>query len=38
MSCMEIIELTEYTPARVDRERLPVEAAELLKQKYGDKW
>jgi len=37
MSCIEIIELTERTPVKVDRERLPLEAAEMLKQKFGDK-
>lgn len=37
MSFIEIIELTERTPVKVDRERLPVEAAEMLKQKFGDK-
>lgn len=37
MSCIEIIELAEHTPVRVDREKLPVEAAEMLKKKFSDK-
>ena len=37
MSCNEIIELSEHTPIKVDRERLPLEAAEILKKKFGDK-
>lgn len=37
MNSINPIELHEYAPIKVDRERLPVEAAELLKQKYGDK-
>jgi len=37
MSCIEIIELAEHTPVRVDRERLPVDAAEMLKKKFSDK-
>ena len=36
MRCIEIIELTEHSPVKVDRERLPVEAAEMLKKKFGD--
>jgi len=37
MSTIDPIELYEYTPAKVTRERLPVEAAELLREKFGDK-
>ena len=37
MSSTDLIELSEYTRVKIDRERLPVEAAELLKQKFGDK-
>lgn len=31
------IELPEFTPVEVCRDRLPLEAAELIKQKHGDK-
>ena len=34
---MNTIELLSTLRYKVDRERLPVEAAELLKKKYGDK-
>jgi len=37
MSSIEIIELAEHTPVKVDREKLPVEAAEILKKKFSDK-
>ena len=37
MSSINTIKLHEYAVTKVDRERLPVEAAELLKKKYGDK-
>ena len=37
MSSVEIIELSEHAPVKVDRKRLPVEAAEMLKKKFGDK-
>jgi 5-methylcytosine-specific restriction enzyme subunit McrC len=37
MNSVNPITLHEYAPIRVERERLPVEAAELLKMRYGDK-
>jgi 5-methylcytosine-specific restriction enzyme subunit McrC len=37
MSSVSIIELPEHTSIEVDREKLPIEAAELLRQKYSDK-
>jgi 5-methylcytosine-specific restriction enzyme subunit McrC len=37
MNPINTIKLHEYAPTKVDRERLPVEAADLLKKKYGDK-
>ena len=37
MSSNNPINLYEYAPIEVNREKLSVEAAELLKKKYGDK-
>lgn len=37
MSACTTIELHEFTPVEVSRDRLPLEAAELIKQKHSDK-
>jgi 5-methylcytosine-specific restriction enzyme subunit McrC len=37
MSICSTINLFEYTPVEVSRDDLPLEAAKLLKQRYGDK-
>lgn len=37
MSTRIVIELPEFTPVEVTRGELPIEAAELIKQKHGDK-